>query len=265
MVTIGISEFMFGFAFLYEQTRRNWQNLVAAPVLPSLRQEAYDAWDARLPVEGTDFYFQFKLSDYLYHSNSKFIANRIYSSPYYRIALHRRDNNRQHRRLKQHADRNPYTYYVAPEITNIQDFDSEFLAGRIVDRSRLIPVTDCREFNDGEQHFITFQEGKPQWRDHSEPVLHEHSFFGEKIESLYRSTSESWKKIDHNFGAGLLKKLEAEVHDMASRDWRIAEAIDAATEDESDQLERSMVFKKAAQLAAVFYGLTLVLVGRPGR
>lgn len=71
MVAIGISEFTFGFAFLYEQTRRNWHDLVAAPVLPSLRQEADDAWDARLPLEGTVFYFQFKVSDLLSHSNSR--------------------------------------------------------------------------------------------------------------------------------------------------------------------------------------------------
>jgi hypothetical protein len=36
MVEIGISEFTFGYAFLYEQTQANWGNLKAAPVLPSL-------------------------------------------------------------------------------------------------------------------------------------------------------------------------------------------------------------------------------------
>ena len=50
--------------FLFEQTRRNWANLRVAPILPSLAQEAEDAWDARLPLTGTDFYYQFKLSDY---------------------------------------------------------------------------------------------------------------------------------------------------------------------------------------------------------
>ena len=65
MAIIGISEFTFGFAFLYEQTVAKWGRLTAAPILPSLFQEAQDPWDAHLPVSGTDYYFQFKLSDYL--------------------------------------------------------------------------------------------------------------------------------------------------------------------------------------------------------
>jgi hypothetical protein len=48
MATIGISEFTFGYAFLYEQTRKNWTNLKAAPVLPSLQKEKDAGWDAEL-------------------------------------------------------------------------------------------------------------------------------------------------------------------------------------------------------------------------
>lgn len=38
MVALGISEFTFGYAFLYEQTQRNWQELRAVPILPKKRQ-----------------------------------------------------------------------------------------------------------------------------------------------------------------------------------------------------------------------------------
>jgi hypothetical protein len=38
MVEIGISEFTFGYAFLYEQTQANWSDLKAALVLPNLQQ-----------------------------------------------------------------------------------------------------------------------------------------------------------------------------------------------------------------------------------
>ena len=58
MAEIGISEFTFGYAFLYEQTRANWGGLTAAPVLPSLQQEEEQGWYAHLPLEGTDFYYQ---------------------------------------------------------------------------------------------------------------------------------------------------------------------------------------------------------------
>jgi hypothetical protein len=36
MAVTGVSEFTFGFAFLFEQTTQNWANLRAAPILPSL-------------------------------------------------------------------------------------------------------------------------------------------------------------------------------------------------------------------------------------
>jgi len=39
MAEIGISEFTFGYAFLYEQSQANWGGLTAAPILPSLQQE----------------------------------------------------------------------------------------------------------------------------------------------------------------------------------------------------------------------------------
>src|SRR5262249_57938047 len=74
MGATGISEFTFGYAFLYEQTQRNWTNLKAVPILPSLQQEANLGWDAHLPTQAADFYYQFKLSDYLerpYRSTSR--------------------------------------------------------------------------------------------------------------------------------------------------------------------------------------------------
>ena len=131
MAAIGISEFTFGYAFLYEQTHANWQSIKAAPVLPSLQQEKDLGWDAHLPLKGTDFYYQFKLSDYLWRANASYIADKTYGGPYYRLSLHRKDNNRQHRRLKRHAQSNPNTFYVAPEFNSVETFNTAFLAHQI--------------------------------------------------------------------------------------------------------------------------------------
>ena len=143
MAILGLSEFTFGFGFLYEQTAQNWGNLRVAPVLPSLAQEADDAWDARLPLVGTDFYYQFKLSDYLVRSNSVFHKDGTYNAPYYRLAFHRRDNNRQHHRLWLHGQKNPDTFYVAPEFESINDFNSAFLGHQLALHSRMIRISDC--------------------------------------------------------------------------------------------------------------------------
>ena len=119
MVALGLSEFTLGYAFLYEQTQRSWQELRAVPILPSLQQEASTGWDAQLPLVGKDYYYQFKLSERLSRSNAKYIKDGTYPGPYFRSALHKASGNRQHRRLKDHAQTNPDTYYVAPEVSNL--------------------------------------------------------------------------------------------------------------------------------------------------
>ena len=86
MVDPGISEFTFGFAFLHEQTTKYSTRLRAAPLLPSLRAEAKEGWDAKLPVRGMPFFFQFKLSKYLSDSSARHISNSEYTEPYYRKA-----------------------------------------------------------------------------------------------------------------------------------------------------------------------------------
>src|SRR5882724_3137087 len=75
MAEVGMSEFQFGFGFLYEQTQRHWPNLRIAPVLPSLQREQQLGWDAHLPVRATDYYYQFKLTDYLVRSNATYIKD----------------------------------------------------------------------------------------------------------------------------------------------------------------------------------------------
>src|SRR6266850_4523611 len=186
MVALGISEFTFGYAFLHEQTNKQWGNLKAAPILPSLQQEADVGWDAHLPAVGTDFYYQFKLTERLSRANAKYIADGTYSGAYYRISLHRRDANRQHKRLRAHAQTHPDTYYVAPEMETLDDFNNAFLSKTVEQRSRLIRIADCKDWDDDEQHYITFQEGEVEWDEHSQRVRHAHSYRGTETESLYR-------------------------------------------------------------------------------
>jgi hypothetical protein len=264
MVAVGISEFTFGFAFLYEQTNRNWDQLRAVPILPSLQQEAEDAWDARLPLEGTDYYYQFKLSDYLSRSNAKYIADGTYNGPYYRITLHRRENNRQHRRLWQHSQTNPNTYYVAPEFRQIDDFNSAFLARQITERSRLIPLSLCDDINNGDQHYITYREGSPAWQQHSEPKPRTKSFSGKEIENVYRQSARDWRPIDMDFSLGRFRLAEAAVRKLVEfEERRILQQALPLLEFDAERHPRSVVLARTSQILAVVFGVTMVIVGRP--
>lgn len=265
MIATGISEFTFGFAFLFEQARRDWDDLEAAPVLPNLYQEASLGWDAHLPVNGTDFYYQFKLSDLLQRWNAKYILDNTYQGPYFRISLHRRENNRQHVRLKNHAADHPDTYYVAPEFSGQTEFNSSFLARQILNRSRLIPLANCATINDGEQHYITFQSGNPVFRQHSETTIHEHSEIGSNIESLYRRSSRKWEAIDARFAERLFDRTAARIGGQIEGEKGEDRSALRLLESRPERRDTAGYIQRTSDLLSVFYGLTLVLVGEPRR
>jgi len=256
----GISEFTFGYAFLFEQTHKNWQGLSAAPVLPSLQKEADEGWDAHLPTNGTDFYYQFKLSDYLWRRNAKYIQDGTYQAPYYRISLHRRENNRQHQRLRSHSHHHVHTYYVAPEFSGLTQFNSSFLARQITDASRLIPVNQCQDITDGDQHYISFQTGDQAWHEHSERRSHEYSETGKTIESLYRKSQEEWKTIDRGFAEHLYdltsNQVREDVEAHRQRDRTVTRLLEPPVER-----SRISYLARVADLLSIFYGVTLVIVG----
>ncbi|MDB6016526.1 MAG: hypothetical protein JWR19_1015 [Pedosphaera sp.] len=300
MAQVGISEFTFGFGFLSEQTQRHWTNLRVAPVLPSLQQEQHEGWDAHLPLTAADYYYQFKLSDYLEHANSKFIAKGIYPGAYYRIALHRRNWNQQHQRLKIHSIKNPNTYYVAPEFHNIAAFNSAFMSKQLLNSSRLIPLADCKNIADNNQHYITFRYGAPTWKFHSDPETHETSINGANIQGLYRDGRHQFRKVDDGFAAELFHKAAASAQTVITKESDKKKRTKRPTEEtgvmaaaqglptpeieaqaevnrevEPKDIElldynperhrRRDVLKRTSQVLSVFFGLTLVLVGERGR
>jgi len=267
MVAIGISEFTFGYAFLYEQTSRHWGNLRAAPILPSLQQEAGQGWDAHLPTTGVDFYYQFKLSDYLRNGHAKFIKDGTYNSPYFRIAFHKNDNNRQHRRLKEHAIIHPHTYYVAPEITYVDDFNNIFLNGQVTEHSRLFQLTECDDIdiNDVDQHYITFQRDIENWIQHSNRKRHFKSVAGKNILDLYEGTITQKRRLDKAFAEELfkrtsenvLKSIEVEgfLNMPEERDVML-KLLDQRILKET----KEKIVKRTSQILTIYYGLTMVIV-----
>lgn len=262
MASIGISEFTFGYAFLYEQTQANWGALQAAPILPSLRQEQEEGWDAHLPTNAVDYYYQFKLTDHLSRSNASFIADGTYATPYYRVGLHRKDNNRQHQRLRDHCQANPHTYYVAPEFNSADDFHAAFLAQQLTARSRIIPVSDCDDINDGEQHYITFQEGEVDWLQHSKGKRHTRSYVGRDLPKLYRESQGDWRPVDRRFATDLFDKTAEVVRAALSKEEpKTMNAAIPLLDFNPNDAERREVLIRTSQILAVFLGVTLVLVG----
>ena len=260
MVALGISEFTFGFAFLHEQTAKNWLGLKVAPTLPSLYQESTLGWDAKLPTSGADYYYQFKLSDYLYRSNASYIRNGIYSDAYYRFALHRANASRQHVFLKALADRHPHTYYVVPEVSSSREFNEHFSKRDVVGVSRLIPLKSCKRICDDDQHYITFQRGSRSFIEHSEPTPHHDSVFGRDIADLYVQSRPNYSLINDEYFRELFRKLKsvmAEVESDAQGENELR------TYDPTDRPRREVV-AQIDDLLSTFFGATLVIAGEDG-
>lgn len=270
MAITGISEFTFGFAFLFEQVYQNWPDLIAAPILPSLQQEAEEGWDARLPLRGVDFYFQFKLSDYLWNGNAKYIRDGTYDSPYYRIALHRHNHNQQHQRLRQLSKTNRNTFYVAPEFSQLEEFNTSYLSRAISQSSRLIPISECQDIRDNQQHFITYQPGDMSWTEWSKPKHHSYSGSGKNLESLYRRASENFKPVNLRFAEELYEKTKIQVSKDLSKESRKQklEVIDLPIEEmlkQEPKRTKQALLAQTAELVSTYYGATMVLVGTKQR
>jgi len=256
----GISEFTFGYAFLYEQTQRNWTDLKAVPILPSLQQEANLGWDAHLPTHAADFYYQFKLSDYLERPYAKYLKDGTYTTPYYRVSLHRRDNNRQHSRLRANCKSHPDTYYVAPEFSTSTEFQAAFFARSVTENSRLIPLVECDDITDGEQHYLTYVPGSTTWTQHSDPRSHDRSYSGRDLEMLYRETHDRWQLVDLTFAQRLFQDTASVVDRQLSEERRIDTPLARAL-DTTPESTRAGYLLRTADLLSMYCGVTLVLVG----
>jgi hypothetical protein len=239
---------------------QNWGGLSGYPILPSLQDEAEGGWDARLPANGTDYYYQFKLTDYLHAPNAAFIARGPYSSAYYRVALHRKDRNRQHRRLKTLAQNFPQTYYAAPEIQGRDLFSQLFLDQQITQNTRLIPVKDCDDINDSEQHYITFQNGSAAWKLHSDIKNYERSYTG--VDLLYKHEEAlETRKIGRNSGRELYEAHVGVISEVLQDEATFFDTSIKIIEEIPEDLDSSDYFDRLSTLLTSFYGVTLIIVG----
>jgi hypothetical protein len=271
MGEFGISEFTFGYAFLYEQTRKNWKDLKAAPILPNLHKEKEEGWDAHLPLKGADYYYQFKLSDYLKRRNSKFFhePHDYYTDPYFRIMLYRDKLGKypQHIALKKFAKKHPLTYYVAPEFTTEDNFSEIFLSKDVSNFSRLIPLRRCKKIddNDSKPHCITYQKGQRKWRLHSKAEECDESYFGKELHDFYfnQVNPKHWHDIDEKYVFNLYKKISETVDEISNEGKNEKEKLEVRYIEDYRDANPRMLLEKISELLGANFGLTLVLVGEP--
>ena len=167
--------------------------MIATPILPSLLDEADVGFDACLPTRAACFIYQFKKSRYIVRSNSR-RRNRDpppYPAPFYRFALHRKGNYRQHFLLKAWSEIFPTTFYIAPEMHDNSAFFQAARTGEIWKGSRYVFLNLCQEnFTETstDHHFIEYK------KDEIRPIIcsnhgvkMEKSLMGEQLKDYYLS------------------------------------------------------------------------------
>ena len=287
MVSTGLSEFTFGFGFLHEQITRLRQltfddegtRLTGAPVFPSQQFEAERGYDIFLPTSGGDYYFQFKASDYYSHRRSMWRADGTHNGPYYRIKLHKPNYNKQHRVLRilsgtrDHPNKE-HTYYVAPEINSLSDYNAAFLAGNITENSRKIALKECDDILNSDQHYITFQAGIEEWEQHSVSKHHDHSILGKMIIPEYIKNKSKWKKIDDKYASDLLYEISNTAKQVVTTN-QLNEVLDKFIHHseifEQSITQEKFVFSKKMKtliktsfILSHVFGATLFFVGSQG-
>jgi hypothetical protein len=157
----------------------------------------------------------------------------------------------------------PETYYVAPELDDVDLFNEAFVRSEIFDNSRLIPLNQCRDYHDGDQHYITYQSGNPNWTEHSKPIKHEWSYSGKNISELFASQKARMTTVNDQFAQDLFRRQTESTTKAIGFDRKYLPDRDLRRLDEPQEKTRVGYLRAAADQAMTFFGATLVIVGEP--
>jgi hypothetical protein len=167
------SEFTYGYSLVEEISRSS--RFSAVPLFPSLIEEGrVGGYDVGLDINGMPLFLQFKRSDYLSRSNSKYYS--YFSNPYYRFNLHALRHSQQHNLLL-HLERsgNP-VFYVAPKFHKNTELHNNYFNSNIASNSIWVAPTAIGNLPDDKEHAICFNRTESQVYFCSKPKLLEHSF-----------------------------------------------------------------------------------------
>lgn len=163
------SEFTYGYTVV-EELSRNY-GFSSVPVFPSLVEEGRTGggYDAKLGIKGLPFFLQFKRSDFLGRSNSKYHA--VFGGSYYRFNLHAQRHSKQHDLLL-HLERsgNP-VFYVAPKFYKNSELQNSYFASSVSANSIWVAPTEIGNLPDDDEHSVCFNQSASQVYFCSEPRL----------------------------------------------------------------------------------------------
>ncbi len=158
-----IGEYSYGMSMTWELVHRigGVGSLRAAPLVPSLQQEAYLGFDVAVESDWVTLLLQYKVATRLKYSSAR--ESRWMGVPYFRFYVKTdvTDNGQcQHNtlvRLQQRlAGSMEYVYYVAPLFDTTEEFNHHMLNGDLADSSVFVAPSKLGLVNPGDSHCFAY-------------------------------------------------------------------------------------------------------------
>ncbi|MGM8871078.1 hypothetical protein ACS8E3_05240 [Psychrobacter sp. 2Y5] len=160
------SESSYAFSLVNEMAKKHPFNV--APIFPSLYEEGRTGgYDTEVNIQGTPFFFQFKVSDYLSRSNATHY--RTFNDSYYQFHLHARKKSKQHDLLLHLENSGNPVFYVAPRFYKHNDLNMNFRNSNMVSESIWITAKEIGALPDDDLHSVCFNKNNTLVYLFSEP------------------------------------------------------------------------------------------------
>lgn len=253
-----LSEFSYGYA-LTEQLVRQLGPLAAAPRFPSLIEEGRLGYDLELtmPLRASMF-IQFKLADRMVRRTVTELRPPVPLSinlPFFRMHLWPRSKSNQHALLHGLALGGEEVYYAAPEFDTVDDLNTAYVNGTVVQQSAFFNPADIGLLPDDEKHHLAFEGGGTDYWFCSEPKKLS------RAKSPAERSSQPTRASRHRRTVG--QELERLVGVMTAE--MESAGVQRAKIARSGSLEEVLIFQRpdllAPYLARTYFNSVLILVG----
>ena len=245
------SEFTYGYTLIEELSRN--RRFSAVPKFPSLIEEGrVGGYDVSLEISGQPFFLQFKRSDCMVRSNSKYY--RLFGGSYYKFNIHSLRHSQQHNLLLE-IERSGYPVcYVAPKFHTNKELHNNYFNSFVVSESIWVTPYEIGDILDYDQHSFCFNSAGDKRIFCSEPRMIESSIrSGLKGISEYLSSfakQEQETEFRQNTWGNLYNQMENVVKTYDATTYRQISGL--------IQKEENIVLK-TAKLSRLAFGVDMMI------
>lgn len=286
------SEFTYGFSLVNELAKT--LPCIAAPIFPSLLEEGkegggYDV-ELLLSKKGKALYLQFKLSDWMKARTAREyrIPGHSLSLPYYRFEITSERISEQHSLLLSLEDKQPLTFYAAPEFYLKEDINAYWSSDSVTRNSVFVKPSSIGALPDHSPHRVCFDAAsiakkqaylfsEPQeielfpFQNFSELVISEVAKETDTLENSIREARKQYATaIENAYQRELDRSLQPEAEDFLPDRTRISNIPQLQDRLDRDLLRLKKILsepvdgrnllRQVAQVSAGIFGAQVIVV-----